>query len=116
MPEKLVQQEFSELVTKILFPAFLTVAISVAVEMKNDKNKVSILSVATSLVIGIGVAYLFSGLILENCEGGNIILCAGLITSVSEKIVKFIMYKFNIDIFLTALVEYAYQKFKNFLK
>ena len=116
MPDKLVQQEYSELVTKILLPAFITVAVGVAVEMKNNRHKVSVLSVILSIVIGLGVAYLFSGVILENCKGGNIIIFAGLVTSLSEKIFKFFMYKFNIDIFLTAIAEYAYQKLKNFLK
>lgn len=116
MPDKLVQQEYSELVTKILIPAFITVAIGVAVEMKNDKSKVSLLSVILSLIIGLGVAYLFSGFILEKFKGGNILLVAGLITSISEKLAKYFMNRLNIDIFLTALVEYAYQKLKNFLK
>lgn len=116
MPEKIVQQEFSELVTKVLFPAFLTVAVGVAIEMKNNKNNVSLLSVILSLVIGLGVTYLFSGVLLENLKGGILLLCAGFITTISEKLCKFLMYKFNIDIFLTAIAEYAYQKLKNFLK
>ncbi len=116
MPEKLVQQEFSELVTKILLPAFITVAVGVAVEMKNNRDKVSVLSVILSLIIGLGVAYLFSGFILENFKGGGILLVAGLVTSISEKIAKYFMNKLNVDIFLTAVFEFAYQKLKNFLK
>jgi hypothetical protein len=116
MPDKLVQNEFSELVTKILFPAFLTVAVGVAIEMKNNKNNVSILSVFLSLVIGLGVAYLFSGVLLENFKGGSLILCAGFITSVGEKLAKFVLYKFNVDIFLMVVADYAYQKLKNLLK
>jgi hypothetical protein len=116
MPDKLVQQEYSELVTKILLPAFITVAVGVAVEMKNNRDKVSFLSVLLSLVIGLGVAYIFSGIILERFKGGNILLVAGLITSISEKLAKYFMNKLNVDIFLTAIAEYAYQKLKNFLK
>jgi len=43
-----------------------------------------------------------------------VLLGAGLITSISEKLAKYFMNRLNIDIFLTALVEYAYQKLKNF--
>ena len=116
MPEKLVQKEFSELFIKILFPAFLTVAIGVAVEMKNDKSKVTVLNAFLSLLIGVGTAYLFSGIILENCKGGMIILCAGLVTSLAEKLAKFLMYKFDIDLFLKTIFDIILEKIKNLLK
>ena len=117
MPDKLVQQkEFSELFIKILFPAFLTVAIGVAIEMKNNKSKVTALNASLSLLIGVGTAYLFSGVILENCKGGMIILCASLVTSFAEKIAKFLMYKFDVDLFLKTILELLLEKIKNLLK
>lgn len=116
MPEKLVQEEFSELFIKILFPAFLTVAVGVAIEMKNDKSKVSVFSASLSFVIGVFGAYIFSGIILENLKGGSATLAVSAVTLLTEKIAKFIMYKFNIDVFLSAIVDIAFEKFKNIMK
>ena len=116
MPEKLVQEEFSELFIKILFPAFLTVAIGVAVEMKNDKSKVTWLGASLSVLIGVGTAYLFSGIILENCKGGMIIVWASIVTSSAEKTAKFLMYKFDIDLFLKTIFDIILEKIKNLLK
>jgi len=116
MPEKLVQEEFSELFIKILFPAFLTVAIGVAVEMKNDKSKVTLLNSSLSVLIGVGTAYLFSGVILENCKGGMVIVAASLVTSLAEKLAKFLMYKFDIDLFLKTIFDIILEKIKNLLK
>lgn len=116
MPDKLVQQEFSELFIKILFPAFLTVAVGVAIEMKNDRTKVSVLNAFLSFVIGVSGAYLASGFIAENFKGGSFTIVVCTVTLLTEKTVKFMMTQFNIDIFLTAMVEYAYQKLKSILK
>lgn len=104
MPEKLLQQEFSELVTKILFPAFIIGSVSVMVEIKNNKNRVSWLNAFLSVFIGIGGAYVCSGVIFEYFQGGSVMLVGGAVTLLTEKTVKFIMYKFNIDTFLTALL------------
>lgn len=116
MPDKLVQQEFSELFIKILFPAFLTVAVGVAIEMKNDRTKVSVLNAFLSFVIGVSGAYLASGYIAENYQGGKFTIIVCTVTLLTEKTVKFIMNKFDIDVFLTAILDYLYQKLKNFLR
>lgn len=115
MPEKVLQEEFSELFIKILFPAFLTVAVGVAIEMKNDKSKVSTLNAFLSFIIGIFGAYLFSGIIFENFTGGAVTLAVSAVTLLAEKIAKFVMYKLNIDVFLTAIVEAAYEWLSKFL-
>jgi hypothetical protein len=116
MPDKLVQQEFSELFIKILFPAFLTVAVGVAIEMKNDRTKVSILNAFLSFVIGVSGAYLASGFIAENYQGGKFTIIVCTVTLLTEKTVKFMMNELKVDVFLTAVAEYAYQKLKTFLK
>lgn len=116
MPDKLVQQEYSELVTKILLPAFITVAVGVAVEMKNNRSKVSMLSAVLSFVIGVGGAYIVSGVLQEYFKGGwyTVFLCTA--TLLSEKTIKYIINEFKFDLFLTAIAEYAYQKLKSLLK
>lgn len=116
MPEKIVQQEFSELFIRILFPAFLTVAVGVAVDMKNNSSKVSLLSASLSLFIGVAVPYLLSGYIAEIWEGGKFTVAICITSLLSEKLVKFLMYKFDIDTFLTALLDYSTEKIKSFFK
>jgi len=116
MPDKLVQQEFSELVTKILLPAFLTVAVGVAIEMKNNRSNVSFLNALLSFIIGISGAYLASGLLAEFFKDGAFTIALCTTTLLTEKIVKFIMFKFDVDIFLMAVLEYLFNKLKSVLK
>ena len=116
MQEKIISKEFEELFAKILFPAFLTVAVVVAIEMKNGKSNVSFLNAILSFIIGVSGAYLASGVLSENFSGGKftIVLCS--VALLTEKTVKFIMTKFDIDLFLTAILEWLFDKLKNFLK
>ena len=118
MPDKLVQQrqEFSELFIKVLLPAFLIVTVSVAIEMKNSKTKVSWLNAILSFVIGVSGAYLASGFIAENFQGGKFTIVVCAVTLLTEKIVKFIMNKLDVDAFLTAVLDYLFQKLKNLFK
>lgn len=49
---------------KIMMPAFVAVSIKIAIQSKN--KTVTVLQVIISFITGIGSAYLFSGLILDN--------------------------------------------------
>jgi len=111
-----MQQEFSELFVKVLFPAFLTVAVGVAIEVKNDKSKVSMLNAFLSFVIGVSGAYLASGFIAENFKGGAFTIVVCTTTLLTEKTVKFFMNKFNVDLFLTTMMDFLYEKLKSLLK
>ena len=116
MPDKIIQQNFSELFVKTLFPAFLIIAIGVAIDMKSDRKNISWINAGLSFVIGISGAYLSSGLIGELFKGGTYTFVLCTFTLLTEKIVKFVMNEFNVDIFLTAVVDYLYQKLKKILK
>lgn len=116
MPEKLVQQEFSELFVKILLPAFLTVTIGIAVDMKNRKSKISFINVLLSFIIGVAGPYLMSGLISEIWSGGKFTVAICISALLTEKIVKFIMNELNVDLFLKAFFEYFYLKIKTIFK
>lgn len=116
MPDKLVQQEFSELFIKTLLPAFLIVAAGAMIEMKNDRNKVSWINVLLSILIAVIFCYLVEGVVAKYSPDGWYTVCICGIALSSEKIIKWFMIHFNIDLILTTILEYFYQKFKSFLK
>lgn len=106
MPEKIVQSEFYQFFIKILFPAFLAVGFKIAIEMKKTKMKVSILNIILSLIIGVGGAVITSGLVQAYfSKDVGVPIVIAVIAILSEKIGEFLIYKLNVDIFLTAVTE-----------
>ncbi|APZ82899.1 hypothetical protein [Flavobacterium phage FL-1] len=106
MPEKVINSEFYQFFIKILFPAFLAVGLKIAIEMKKTKTKVSILNIFLSIIIGVGGAVLTSGAIQAYfSKDVGVPIVIGLVAILSEKIGEFIIYKLNVDIFLTAATE-----------
>ena len=98
MPEKSTIQE-------ILFTAFLAVGVKIAIEMKRTKSKISILNIVLSMIIGVGTAYLSSGLVLKYFRNEWLAIVIAIIAILSEKIGEFLIYKFNVDIFLSAIID-----------
>ena len=104
MRDKIIQEN-SELFVKILFPAFLAVGIKIAIEMKKNKTRVSFFNILLSIIIGVGGAYFSSGYVLNNCNDQNIPIAIALIAITSEKIGEFLIFKLNVDVFLTAVFD-----------
>ena len=109
MPERLLQSEYYILLTKILFPAFLAVGIKLAVEMKKTKTKISIFNISLSMIIGVGGAYLSSHLVRSNFSEESVPAIIALVAITSDKIGEFLIYKLNIDLFLTSLFDGFFQ-------
>lgn len=105
MPEKFANNEIYIFITKIIFPAFLAVGVKLAIEMKKNKTKISFFNIALSMLIGVGGAYISSGLVQKNCDAEYIPVVIALIAITSEKIGEFLIYKMNIDLFLTAIID-----------
>lgn len=116
MPEKFVQSEFYIFLTKIIFPAFIAVGVKIAIEMKKSKNKVTLFNIALSMIIGVGGAYLSSDLVMNNCDKNNVPIIIALVAITSEKIGEFLIYKLNIDLFLTAIFEGFFEYLSNIFK
>jgi len=104
MLEKIQDTEWLPNFIKIFIPAFVGVGIKIAIEMKKDKTKVSLINVILSMFIGIGGAWLLSGFIEESCSAHYVSPAIALVAIISDKIGEFLIYKFNIDTFLTALI------------
>ena len=98
MPEKSTLQD-------ILFTAFLAVGVKIAIEMKRTKSKISIFNIVLSMIIGVGTAYLSSGLVLKHFSNEWLAIVIAVIAILSEKIGAFLIYKFNVDIFLSAIID-----------
>ena len=98
MPEKSTLQE-------ILFTAFLAVGVKIAIEMKRTKSKISILNIVLSMIIGVGTAYLTSELVIKHFSDEWLAIVIAVVAILSEKIGEFLIYKFNVDVFLSAIVD-----------
>jgi hypothetical protein len=105
MPERFINNEIYIFISKIIFPAFLAVGVKLAIEMRKNKAKISLLNISLSMIIGVGGAYIFSGLVQKNCDDEYIPMVIALIAMTAEKIGEFIIYKLNIDKVLTSLVD-----------
>ena len=116
MPERIVNNEFYIFLTKIIFPAFLAVGIKIAIEMKKNKSRVSFFNIFLSMLIGVGGAWLSSDIVLRNCEQQNVPIVIALIAITSEKIGDFVIYKLNVDMFLTAIVDGFFEYLSNIFK
>ena len=89
MPEKSTLQE-------ILFTAFLAVGVKIAIEMKRSKSKISIFNIVLSMIIGVGTAYLSSGLVLKHFSNEWLAIVIAVIAILSEKIRKKKIYEFTV--------------------
>lgn len=74
------------------------------------------LNALLSFIIGIFGAWIFSGIIFENFKGGAITIAVSAVTLLTEKTAKFIMYRFDIDLLLTSIIELIFEKIKSILK
>lgn len=103
MPERFVNNEYTQFVVKIIIPAVLGVGMKIAIEMKKDKTKISFMNIALSMFVGVAGAYICSGLIETEFGVKYQSILIAFIAIISDKIAEYIIYKLNIDGFLTAL-------------
>lgn len=101
MPDRFLNSDAYQFITKILIPAFVGISLKVAVQMK--RTKLSFLNVILSFITGITTAYLFSDLIQAHVPHDYQSVCIGIIAISGEKIGDWLVFKFRIDDFLTAI-------------
>lgn len=116
MPEKILQNEFYIFLVKFIFPAFVAVGIKLAIEMKKNNSRISWFNVVLSMIIGVGGAWLSSGVVQKLIQSDFIPVVIAVIAILSEKIGEFLIYKFNVDLFLTAIVDGAFDYISNIFK
>lgn len=105
MPERILNTELWQFMSKIILPAFITTAVAIAVDVKNDVSKVSWLTILMSVIIGLGGAYLSGDIIMEKFQGGEIPVAVAIVTSLTEKTFKFLLHRLKVDQVLTTIFE-----------
>jgi len=105
MPDRLLHNEYYIFLTKIIFPAFLAVGVKIAIQMKKNNFKASFFNICLSMIIGVGGAYISSDYVIKNVSQDYTSIIIALIAITSEKIGEFLIYKLNVDLFLTVFVD-----------
>ena len=95
-----VWYELNAVFVKIVVPSLIGISIKLATQIK--KEKMTFLRVILSFTTGIGCAY-FIYPFIENTKYTPLII--GIVSISGEKIMEFLIYKWDIDYFLTSLME-----------
>lgn len=116
MPERFINNEYTQFFVKIIVPAILGVGMKIAIEMKKNKAKISFINVCLSMFVGVAGAYIASGLIQSELDTKYQSIAIAFIAIISDKIAEYIIYKLNIDGFLTAFFNGLFDMISNTFK
>lgn len=103
-----IEENLRNLFIKVLIPALVAVSIKLAIIGRN--KPISVFNVLSSLVTGVGFAYLFSPIILSRISDEYIPLLIALVSISGEKIGTWLIYRFNIDLLVQTFFERFYKK------
>lgn len=102
--EDQVWEDLKNLIVKILIPAIVGVGINIAVTSR--KKTISVFNIVISLVLGVGVAWLLSGVVLNNVSEVWQPPVIALLAISGEKIANWIIYKLNVDKLIETLIDW----------
>lgn len=88
---------------KIGIPA--TIAVSISLSIKSKKEKITLKRAVLSLVVGVGCSYFLYPYIKANDASQYNGAIIGMTAILGEKVMDFLLFKFNIDNFLGAVIE-----------
>ena len=88
---------------KIFIPAFIALSIKIATQVKREK--MTFTRVVMSFVVGIGCAYFVYPFVDSNLSSEYVPLLVGVVSISGEKIAEYLIYKWDVDIFLGALID-----------
>ena len=97
-------EEVKNLFIKVLIPALIGVSIRLAITSK--KQTMSVFNIIASVVVGCGVAWLFSGIIMDNFSEQFQPLIIALMAISGEKIATWVIYKWNVDKLIDSLIDW----------
>lgn len=103
MPERLLNTDLYQFLTKVLIPAFIGISLKISIQMK--RTKLSFLNVSISFITGICMAWLLSSPVKLYVPQDYQAISIAIIAISGEKIGDFIVYKLRIDDFLSAIVD-----------
>ena len=88
---------------KIFIPSFVAISIKIATQVK--KEKITFMRVIMSFIIGIGCAYFVFPFADNTVKNEYVPLLVGMVSISGEKISEYVIYKWNIDFFLTSIID-----------
>lgn len=103
-----IGNELKQLLIKIFIPALVAISVKIAIDSR--KRTISRFNVVASVVTGLGMSYLFSGLILSNFSSDWVPLMVGGVAISGEKLGNWLINRFNLDAFIEMLIEKYYRK------
>lgn len=110
--------DFYNYLFKIVAPVFAAISISLAVKSKTQKLTIKRAFISTITALGITFfiyPFVKSGELhgaVGNWEG----VVIGAVAILSEKLVEFMLYKFDVDVLLGAVLDHTREYFMNLLK
>jgi len=116
MPEKFINNEYTQFFVKFIIPAILGVGMKIAIEMKKNKAKISLINVCLSMFVGVAGAYISSGLVSSEIPVKFQAIAIAFIAIISDKVAEYIIYRLNIDGFLTAFFNGFFDMISNTFK
>lgn len=116
MPDRIIYSDFVQFFCKVIIPAIIGVGMKIAIEMKKDRTKVSFTNVCLSMFVGVGGAYISSGLIQQEFSTQYQSIAIAFVAIISDKVAEYVIYKWNIDVFLTALFDGLFDFVSNLFK
>lgn len=103
--------DFKTWAIKILIPSLVAISIKLAIQSK--RKSLSLFNVVTSMIIGIGSAYLSSDAIIATVSFHYVPIAIAMVTISGEKIGLYLIYKINVESFIEMVLERMKKKTKN---
>lgn len=98
-----IDEEVKAFIFKIIIPALVAVSVKLAVMAKN--NKITWFQAISSIVSGLGAAYLSGSLVMQYTSPNSTPLVIAAIAISGEKIGHYFIYKFHVEDFFRMLLE-----------
>ena len=95
--------EIKSFILKIILPALIAISIKLAIQ--NKRKTISIFSAITSFITGIGSAYIFSGLVMQEFSQEWIPLIISVIAISGDKIGYYLIYKLNAETIMNTIIK-----------
>ena len=103
MNKQSLLEESAAFFFKVLLPPIIGVSVKVAVIMQRDR--LTPLRIILAYIIGIGVAWLCSPVIFKVVSSDYAPMILATVAITGDKIAEYLIYKFNVDGFLAAVVD-----------
>lgn len=105
-----ILEELYTFFLKIFIPAFIAISIKMATIVK--KEKMTFTRILLSFVVGVGCAYFIYPFVDNGVENSYVPLLVGVVAISGDKIAEYIIYKWDIDTFIGAVIDTLLDRFR----